>query len=607
MPLREGLLAPIPGENPSGENLRYAPVYDQIKEARREEAEVAQGDWQTEFKKADWVLVTKLASDVLAKQSKDLQIAAWLSEALLRREGFSGLREGLDLLRGLVADFWETVYPEIEEGDTEMRATPLDWVGSRFEEPIKRVPLTRGGLDWFRYKESRAVPYEADCAENEKNQQARSTAIDDGKLTPEEFDTDFDATPGASYAQWQVELDGCLEAVDALKALCEEKFGDYAPNFGTLRNALEEVRQTVRILIAKKGGPAGKESDEEAPAVEAVAEWAGGVTEEAPARAAAKPAARKALTAEPADPQDAIERVAAAARYLRQQDLGNPAPYLMLRAIRWGELRAAGEGSEPDASLFDAPATATRQDLKRLANEGEWQQVLEIAEEAVATTAGRAWLDAQRYAVSALENLGYYAPAWAIKAELRALLADYPNLPEMSLSDDTPTANAETRTWLKDFTGSFAAVAQESYAPPRPAREEREPEDGELGHEAAPDAFDLALDAAKAGRESEAIEILTREIAQEPSGRGRFQRKVQLAQICLAGKHAAIAYPILKELSEEMERRKLEEWEAAGTIAHALTLLFRSMEKMDVSAEEKQKIYGRICRLDPVQALSISR
>ena len=37
MPLRDDLLNPIPGDNPSGESLRYAPVFDKIKEARREE------------------------------------------------------------------------------------------------------------------------------------------------------------------------------------------------------------------------------------------------------------------------------------------------------------------------------------------------------------------------------------------------------------------------------------------------------------------------------------------------------------------------------------------------------------------------------------------
>ncbi len=600
MPLREGLLDPIPGGNPSGENLRYAPVYDQIKEARREEQDVAQGEWQHEVKKADWVLVVKLASDVLATKSKDLQVAAWLTEALLRREGFAGLKAGLDLMRGLVEKFWDTAYPEIEDGDVEMRAAPIEWVGSRFDEPVKQTPLTRGGLDWFRYRESRGVPTEDEAASNEARQQARATAIEDGKLTPEAFDADFDATPAASYEQWQAELDGCLESVAALKVVCEEKFADYAPNFGALEKALEEVRQTIRILLNRKGGAAQGETAGEAEASAPVV--SSGAVAAAPARAA-RPAVRRPPGAEPADSQEAMERAAAAARYLRQQDAGNPAPYLLVRAMRWGELRAAGEGYDPDASLFEAPDTSTRQDLKRLAGEGEWQQVLDLAEEAVALPCGRAWLDVHRYAATALENLGYYAPAWSIKSALRGLLADYPNLPELSLVDDTPTANSETRAWLREFAAPAAPAPHEDYT----RRAAAPPPDGELGNEAAPDAFDLALQAAKSGNVGEAVDILSREIAQEPSGRGRFHRKVQLAQICLAGGHANIAYPILDDLAQEIERRKLEEWETADTIAHALMLLFRSMDKLDTPAEEKQRIYGRICRLDPVQALSMSR
>ena len=41
MPIPDNLLNPIPGANPSGEDLRYAPLYDKIKEARREEEESA--------------------------------------------------------------------------------------------------------------------------------------------------------------------------------------------------------------------------------------------------------------------------------------------------------------------------------------------------------------------------------------------------------------------------------------------------------------------------------------------------------------------------------------------------------------------------------------
>ena len=47
MPLRDHLLTPIPGANPSGVNLRYDPVTDKVKEARREEMEAPQGAWKT--------------------------------------------------------------------------------------------------------------------------------------------------------------------------------------------------------------------------------------------------------------------------------------------------------------------------------------------------------------------------------------------------------------------------------------------------------------------------------------------------------------------------------------------------------------------------------
>ena len=136
----------------------------------------------------------------------------------------------------------------------------------------------------------------------------------------------------------------------------------------------------------------------------------------------------------------------------------------------------------------------------------------------------------------------------------------------------------------------------------------REASDEEaLGTEAGPDAFQLALDAARSGQVREAIEILNREAAQEPSGRGRFRRRVQLAQVCLGAGETAIALPILEELAGESERRKLEEWEPPDVIAQALSLLYRSMDKNNSSAEEKQKVYGRVCRLDPVEALALRR
>src|ERR1700753_224756 len=143
MPLREDILAPIPGDNPSGIDLRYDNkllIYDKIREARRKDDELGQGAWQTERKLANYPLVVRLAQDALATVSKDLQVAAWLSEALLYTEHFAGLERGLTLCHKLLDTFWDTVHPAIEDGDLELRAAPLEWVGSFLVFPLKSVP-----------------------------------------------------------------------------------------------------------------------------------------------------------------------------------------------------------------------------------------------------------------------------------------------------------------------------------------------------------------------------------------------------------------------------------------------------------------------------------
>ena len=102
MALPEGLLNPIPGENPSGQSLRYDPVYDKIREGRRADEELQLSEeaskrdvWGHALKKADFLQVIKLSTEALSKRTKDLQIAAWLTEALLVQERIPGLTQGL--------------------------------------------------------------------------------------------------------------------------------------------------------------------------------------------------------------------------------------------------------------------------------------------------------------------------------------------------------------------------------------------------------------------------------------------------------------------------------------------------------------------------------
>jgi len=601
MPLRDDLLNPIPGDNPSGPDLRYAPAYDQIKEARRQEDDAEQGVWQREVKIADWPLVVKLASEFLAKKSKDLQIAAWLTEAAVHREGFAGLRQGLDLTLGLLTSFWDTVHPEIEDDDLELRATPLNWVGSQLDMPLRKVPLTREGHDWFQYKESLSVPAEEDVGYDEGKQQLRRVALEDGKLTPEVWNAAFTAMSREYYDDLAKDVQQCKDSLAALDEFCTERFGKEAPNLVSLRSTLEEIGQTVRILLLKKGGPIGEAAEEE-PVEEEASPEAASQDSAATAAAPTRTRAKATLTAEPESVEDAAARVAAVARWFRKQEAQSPVPYLLLRALRWGELRA--NPYELDWRMLEAPPTDVRQNIKRLSLEGDYQQLLEAAEEVMAMPSGRAWLDLQRFALGASDALGYDAISRAIRAEIKTLLADYPQLLEASLNDDTQAANAQTREMFQP-------------PPPPPEAEPEQPaeqyavaaaEPGHLnGDVAVPDDEELIREAIRSGRSNDAVDLVSQRLALETTGRGRFQRKSQLAMVCMAGGHEAVAYPILRELAGEINERHLEAWESPVLIAHTLSLYYRCLARMNAPAEDRQRVYADICRLDPKRALELER
>src|SRR5579862_7059711 len=110
MALPAELLLPIPGENPSGVNLYSTPLFAEVREARRQDDTGPQGLWEHDVKMADYDAVIRLTTEALSKQTKDLFLACWLTEALLSKQGFGGLNDGLVLMRQLLEQFWETIY-----------------------------------------------------------------------------------------------------------------------------------------------------------------------------------------------------------------------------------------------------------------------------------------------------------------------------------------------------------------------------------------------------------------------------------------------------------------------------------------------------------------
>jgi type VI secretion system protein ImpA len=210
----------------------------------------------------------------------------------------------------------------------------------------------------------------------------------------------------------------------------------------------------------------------------------------------------------------------------------------------------------------------------------------------------------QRFVVEACVALGsdYHAIALSIRSELRALLRDLPELLDATLTDETPTANPETQTWLQELLAEPPDATPRANLPRLPVIDGMR--DGGWQKKFV-DAHTLATDAMRRGQPQKAFEILNKEVERQRSGRGRFQRKLQLAQICIGAGKDAIAQPLLDDIAAAIENHKLEDWEDREMVAGVLAFLLQASKKIQGDAKAKQAMFERICRLDPVQAFSV--
>lgn len=328
------LLAPIPGENPAGANLLYEGLHDRIREARRADDFLEQGEWKREPKVADWHEVVRLATDALATKTKDLQVGAWLTEALVNLHGFSGLHDGLSLMKGLIENFWDSLYPEIEDGDMEGRANAVDMFNRpEFIFTIQRIPLTDRAAgfaysyaDW---KDSTrfVIPENLEQLPHEERERAlerKRTAEEEKKITSEQWRVAQNAGKRAFYEDLFGLVERCRAACNALDAAMDEKFQRQTPGLSAFKKGLDEIHTLVERIVKEKRVL-------EPDAVPVAEETAGeAAAEGAPAAGVAGGPIRTR--------QDALRRLAEIADFFRRTEPHSPISYLLQRGINWGNM-----------------------------------------------------------------------------------------------------------------------------------------------------------------------------------------------------------------------------------------------------------------------------
>ncbi len=318
----ESLLAPISADQVCGEDMGFSPEFDAIADMRREDdPTLAQGEWVTELKVADWPGVVKTCEDLLRTRTKDLRVVGWWADAVTRLRGFAGLADGLNLTAALVRDHWETVHPMPEGGDMEERVGAMSWLLHRVEALCGMAPVVTVGrrklglrdVEGARARGSDAPPPDGG-SEPMPTLEAIHRAMAQGGST--------------GYEQQLQDANNALAALAEMQKQVDARLGLDGPGFSGARKTLDSALDGLRRLGRDSGlGTGDGLEDEPTAAHEGTAPMMG---QGAPAAGGARGPLQTR--------SQALQQLRDVAAYFRRTEPHSPVAYLAEKAARWGDL-----------------------------------------------------------------------------------------------------------------------------------------------------------------------------------------------------------------------------------------------------------------------------
>ncbi len=368
------LLLPISEAMPSGVDLRedttphsvYFRLRDARAEARAAERLADNDPGSANSRGGDagashWAAIRGLAVQALSADTKDLEIAAWLTESLVRSDGLRGLAAGAELLAGLVGRFWDAgLHPAFDrdasgkdgsgedgpgEDGVEARLAPVaglngQGVDGTLLQPLRKLALFGRGdgttVRLWQFEQAEDVAGIGDAAR-------RAQRLAAGVPEFRQLEAEARADAGR-LGRLSRETAAALLAWDALDRALSDKAAQAAPNTRRVHGVLAKLAR-----LAERYGPAA-----EAPAADVAAPDASGLDASAPdASGPAAPAAAH-------DSRDALlEQVVRIARHFRLSEPNSPFGYTLDDAVRrarlpWPELLAE---VLPDAAVRTAVMT----------------------------------------------------------------------------------------------------------------------------------------------------------------------------------------------------------------------------------------------------------
>ncbi|HEX7030437.1 MAG TPA: type VI secretion system protein TssA [Gammaproteobacteria bacterium] len=386
------------------------------------------------------------------------------------------------------------------------------------------------------------------------------------------------------------------EAVRALDQLLLEKMPDDAPSLRELLKPLQDFKSAAEARAKKAAAPAATPAATPAASSADAAVPAPAATAPRPAPAAAPATSVVTDVGNDNDARKALRNIQDTARKVADFWLAgratDPRAFRITRMATWLLIDQAPP-AENNRTQLNPPAPEKLKAFQIQFEQGQFDKLVPELEQSVARTPF--WLDGQHLSFRALTMLGPAAAdaAAAVQAETLHFVERLPAMLDLAFSDGTPFANDATRLWLEEARGAKGGSA------------------GGGAAEAAPwsEAFRDARAQAAKGEVQKAVAAMQAGLAKAGSASERFHWRLSMAELLAGAGQTSVAAALLESLAEEIELRKLDEWQPAlaAAVFTQLVNCYRkesSGKKPNPDAAGKlEKAHASLSRLDPGAAL----
>lgn len=332
----EGLLDPISAKDPTGPSIRFSPSYAEVREARREDdASLPVGVWERPQRSANWDKIVMRTRTILMRESKDLMIACWLSDAVIRSGGLRAVPTALAFLRDFQDAFWDTLHPQDDGDEDSPRFSPLTWFDKVASQHIRTAQLVehwddQGTVAWS-WSDHDLSAKRAHAPPTKNTGRGRAPE----RHTPEAFTAAIAATPTAA-------LQGIVDTVHSILAEAEqmheslsEKAGSRAPVLGQVVSAAHDIEALIFPPLSARSDyatePAAPDPDPDVRKDPIVS-----IPDDLPSENTTPPRAWTDSRALTTSREEAYATLRSVSDFLRETEPHSTAPYLIDRAVRWG-------------------------------------------------------------------------------------------------------------------------------------------------------------------------------------------------------------------------------------------------------------------------------